>query len=257
MGLGLGVRLDEIHAPSAPMCLTWRLRLLTGHTRTPLITANTMTTHGMPSSARSTWYYICTGIRRSRDLCGAGETRTQLLTQLHVRTRARARTTVPVARPPRAQPFRFRHAPRGVYGGLRRDTRARRMRRKCAGAISSGCGTAEGAKPFAIKVKTTLRAVPLPRPPMPLCGRLQLATAIEPAHDLDVTERSNRMLRPKRLWHHECAPQAYQHLAWLSQHINAMHLDALKRLCALSRCPSTTHPTLWETPTGHRNRTSA
>ena len=93
LGLGLGVRLDEIHAPSAPMCLTWRLRLLTGHTRTPHITANTMTTHGMPSSARSTWYYICTGIRRSRDLCGAGETRTQLLTQLHVRTRARARTS--------------------------------------------------------------------------------------------------------------------------------------------------------------------
>ena len=78
LGLGLGVRLDEIHAPSAPMCLTWRLRLLTGHTRTPLITANTMTTHGMPSSARSTWYYICIGIRRSRNLCGAGETRTQL-----------------------------------------------------------------------------------------------------------------------------------------------------------------------------------
>lgn len=26
LGLGLGVRLDEIHAPSAPMCLTWRLR---------------------------------------------------------------------------------------------------------------------------------------------------------------------------------------------------------------------------------------
>ena len=126
LGLGLGVRLDEIHAPSAPMCLTWRLRLLTGHTRTPLITANTMTTHGMPSSARSTWYYVCIGIRRSRkSVWHRGN------------TYPAARTTTTA----RAATFTTRRAKfTGAHSG--NPAAPARMRRKLAGAVTGGCGTA-------------------------------------------------------------------------------------------------------------------